>query len=185
MSKILLNIGGQNLTLVTQDFGGDIDVDDLLQMHYENIPGEVATMPTLVNRVGSLKASAESAAKFAKLALEIYEADFKKRLRREASVNGNFFKLEGERIKLSEKSLSEAVTLDKQWKILSDAFLNAEADHSQIESLYWAVCSKDKKLDNLVKGIVPEDMMKDLVEGKINDMTIRKGGKSITKRTGS
>ena len=112
MSKVKINIGGRGITLETKDFGENIDVDDLLSIHYENIPGEVITIAVLLNRIGLLKAQAEGEAKNAKLNLEISESKFKKELRREASINGNYFTIDGQRIKMSEKSLEESMYLD-------------------------------------------------------------------------
>ena len=74
MSRIELKISSRNLVMETKDFTGVIDVDDLLSIHYENIPGEVITISVLLNRIGMLKAEAEGVAKKAKLAVEIYES---------------------------------------------------------------------------------------------------------------
>lgn len=182
MSRIEINIGNRQLLLETKDFDGVIDVDDLLSIHYENIPGEVITIPVLLNRVGLLKAEAEGVAKKSKVSVDIYESSFKKKLRREASMNGNYFKLDGERIKLSEKSLEEAVRLDKGWQDKYNNRIDAETNHEFVSVLYWSLSEKSKKLDNLIKGTTPEEFENGIVEGVVNDIFIGNGRISITKR---
>ena len=172
MSKVKINIGGRGITLETKDFGENIDVDDLLSIHYENIPGEVITIAVLLNRIGLLKAQAEGEAKNAKLNLEISESKFKKELRREASINGNYFTIDGQRIKMSEKSLEESMYLDAVCQKASRDRINAETDHETVSVLYWSLSEKSKKLDNLIRGTKPEEFIDSIIEGKINDIYI-------------
>jgi len=40
--------------------------------------------------------------------------------------------------------------------------------------LYWSIQSKDRKLNNLVPKVTPEEFYNDLVEGTINTFTIKK-----------
>lgn len=174
MGRINIDIGIKKIVLETQDFTDDIDVDDLLTIHYENIPGEVVTIPVLLNRIGLLKAEAEGIAKKAKVAVKIHESGFKKKLRHEASVNGNYFKVSGERIKLSEKSLEEAVNLDQEFQDKTNEQIDAETNHEFVSVLYWSLSEKSKKLDNMIKGTTPEEFMQDIVDGVINGMQISK-----------
>jgi len=52
--------------------------------------------------------------------------------------------------------------------------IKAQKDFSFIESLYWALSSKDKKLNNLIKEITPEEFEDRLIEGKVNGFIIKK-----------
>jgi hypothetical protein len=149
MGRIEMNIGGKKIVLNTKDFNEEIDVDDLLSIHYENIPGEVITIPALLNRVGLLKA-----------------------LRREATINSGFFRINEERFKLSEKSLEEAMVLDKVCQTRAQQLIDAETDYETVSVLYWSLSEKSKKLDNLIKGTSPDEFSESIIEGKINDMYI-------------
>ncbi len=172
MRDIEMQIGSKTIILQTASFDEPIDSDDLLQIHYHNLSGEAITIPVIINRVGLLKVEAESLARKARIKSKIYEAGFKRKLRREASVNNNYFKVEGERIKLSEKSLEEAVMLDKAWQEMYDDRLNSERDNEFLSILYWALGDKSKKLDVMLKSVVPEEFEKNIVVGKINGMYI-------------
>jgi hypothetical protein len=172
MGRIEMNIGGKKIVLNTKDFNEEIDVDDLLSIHYENIPGEVITIPALLNRVGLLKAEAESISKKSKLLLSIEESKFKKGLRREATINSGFFRINEERFKLSEKSLEEAMVLDKVCQTRAQQLIDAETDYETVSVLYWSLSEKSKKLDNLIKGTSPDEFSESIIEGKINDMYI-------------
>tara|TARA_R110000803_G_scaffold210835_1_gene284164 strand:+ start:34208 stop:34798 length:591 start_codon:yes stop_codon:yes gene_type:complete len=172
MSKVNINVGGKKITLTTKDFDENIDVDDLLSIHYENIPGEVITIAVLLNRIGLLKAQAEGEAKKAKLNSEIAEAKLKKSLRREASINGNYFTIDGQRIKLSEKSLEESMYLDPLCQQAAEDRIIAETNHETVSVLYWSLSEKSKKLDNMIRGTKPEDFIESIIEGKINDIYI-------------
>ena len=45
---------------------------------------------------------------------------------------------------------------------------------AEIDSLYWALQSKDRKLNNLVPKVTPEEFLDNLVEGEINTFIIKK-----------
>ena len=43
-----------------------------------------------------------------------------------------------------------------------------------IDSLYWAIQSKDKKLTNLVPKVTPKEFYDELIEGTVNSFIIKK-----------
>ncbi len=52
--------------------------------------------------------------------------------------------------------------------------IEIESKRDKLDTLFWAVQSKDKKLNNLLPKIVPQDFEKELIEGKINTFKIVK-----------
>jgi hypothetical protein len=70
--------------------------------------------------------------------------------------------------------LDEEVTLDKAWQISKKSVISAKRDMDFIDALYWSVQSKDKKLSVLVKGVTPEELYNELVDGVINNIVIKK-----------
>ena len=50
----------------------------------------------------------------------------------------------------------------------------AKRDLDFIDSLYWAIQSKDKKLSVLTKGVTPEELYNEIIEGTINNIVIKK-----------
>jgi len=172
---VKIEIGSKIVTISYREFD-EIDVDDLTQIHYENIYGEIVTISTLLNRVGNLKAELENNISEEKLNFDILVAKLNDKLREEIT-----------------KSLGKAPTNIQVENALiqSEEYLKARRkidklvyDKSLIDSLYWSLQSKDKKLDNLSQFIKPEEFEHEIIEGKINDMLIKKFnpiGKTNTK----
>jgi len=169
--NMIVKIGNKTINLITKPFGSELDMDNLTEIHHGNLLGEMLTIPTILNRVGLLKAEAQAEARKAKFTAEIYEAGFKRKLRKEASVNGNYFKIEGERIKLSEKSLEESALLDEQLQALKDERYDAEMYDEFLNSLYWALTEKSKKIDSITKGMKEDEL--EVTEDTINGVKIK------------
>ena len=102
--RTIIHIDSQPLELVMADFDSEIDVDEITSIDYSNLFGEAVTISTLLNRIGILKARAEAIYAEKKLEFDIYEAIQRKRLRREAAMNSNYFKVDDQQIKLTENS---------------------------------------------------------------------------------
>ena len=172
MRRIEIQVGSKSVFLETADFDDTIDVDDLTSIHYGNLAGEAITIPVILNRIGLLKVEAEKLSKKAKMNAEIFESQYKRDLRREASANSNFFRIDGERIKLSEKSLDEAVKLNEDWQAKYNERLDAEESFSFMDILYWSISEKSKKLDVLLKGVQQDDLENLIDTGYINGMFV-------------
>jgi len=155
----------QIVTLKYEGFEDEIDVDEICKIDYSNIYGEVVTCTALMNRVGIIRAEAESILKEKELLAKIEEARIKKDERRKAVSDSR---------KITEGGLEEMVMLDEGLQIMKKNVIKAQKDFSFIESLYWALSSKDKKLNNLIKEITPEEFEDRLIEGKVNGFIIKK-----------
>lgn len=178
-NKVVLNIGEQTLILKFGEFDEEINVDEITSIDYSNLYGEIVTVSALLNRIGLLKAEAESIYSKTKFDMDIYEANLCKRMRREANVSeGNKFTITDEKgsmsVKLTEKSLEEAVILDKVYQNYKKAVIEAQKNVSFCDSLYWGIQSKDRKLSVLMKGCTPEEFYNEIIEGAVNGMMIKK-----------
>lgn len=181
METIIENLDGKPLILKMADFDSEFDVDDMTRIHYENVYGDAVTVSALLNKVGILKSHAESIFNLKTLESKIYESELRKQFRREAADNAGRIKIGEESFKFTEKTLDDAVILDKVWQIKQKNVFLAQANLGKIDSFYWSVQSKDKKLNNLIVGVTEEQLWNELVESKINGILIKKG-KSITER---
>jgi hypothetical protein len=155
----------QIVTLKYEGFEDEIDVDEICKIDYSNIYGEVVTCTALMNRIGIIRAEAESILKEKELLAKIEEARIKKDERRKAVSDSR---------KITEGGLEEMVMLDEGLQIMKKNVIKAQKDFSFIESLYWALSSKDKKLNNLIKEVTPEEFEDRLIEGKVNGFIIKK-----------
>jgi len=173
--KTVVHLGDKPVTLAMSDFDDEIDVDQLLSIDYSNLYGEAVTVSALLNKIGVMLAESEYQVKNEKFEFDIYEAEVRKKFRRSSAINsGKFEDPDGDFIKLTESSLDEAVKRDPAWKIKKKNVIGAERNFSFIDKLYWACQSKDKKLNNLIRGVSPEELYEELVEGKINSIVIKK-----------
>ncbi len=104
----------------------------------------------------------------------MFEASLKKQLRREANLSGGKFTIDGESVKLTEKSLEDAVILDVKYQTVSKEIIEAKRDLDMLDSLFWSVQDKSKKLNNILKPVTPEEFVSELIEGEINLLFIKK-----------
>lgn len=168
--QALIHLGTHPVTLNTRDFDEVVDVDQLLMIDYSNLYGEAVTIPALMNQVGILKGQAEESVAQHKLKLEVYEAELKQRLRKELTVTAQ---------KFTESSLNEMVSIDKGYQIEKKNLITSNFNLEIVESVWWSVKSKDQKLNNLVRGVTPEELFAELVDGTINNIVLKKR-KSVT-----
>jgi len=168
--KTLIHLGDKPVTLLLRDFDDEVNVDDLLSIDYSNLYGEAVTIPALMNQIGTLKAQAEKIVAEKKLEFEVFEAELRQRLRKESAETAQ---------KITEAGLNEMVSIDGGYKVQKKNVATAQYNLSIVESLWWAVKSKDQKLNNLVKGVTPIELFKELIEGTVNNIVIKKH-KSIT-----
>ena len=178
MSKIVVPFGDKIVILEFEDFDDEVNVDELTSIDYSNLFGEAVTVSALMNKIGILKSTAESVLSIKKLDLDIYIAQLQKQYRRESNINSGKFTLDEDgvlvSIKLTEDSLTMAISLDKVVQNRRKAVIESQKNLSIIDSLYWAVKSKDEKLSVLVKGVSPSEFVEEVVEGRVNSMFIKK-----------
>lgn len=172
--EFLVHFGNVPVTLFTNGFAGNVDIDRLTSIDYTNLYGEAVTVSALLNKVGMLRAEAEKSVAEKRLEKEVYDADLRRGFRREANRNGGKFTIDGEEIKLSEKALDEVVLLDDDYQKLALEHIEAQKDFGFLDSLQWSIQDKSKKLNNLLKPVSPNEFLQELVEGKVNSFNITK-----------
>ena len=171
------------IELVYSSLDNTIDVDTLTSIDYLNLYGESITMPSLINKIGLYRAEAESALNVSVIELDIFDAELRNKYRRESAENAGkvlIVKKPEQWLKLTEKALDELITLDLGWQVKKKNVSKRTKDLGFIESLFWACKAKDQKLNHLLPANVPEDFEKDIVEGRINGMMIKKHKKSYS-----
>lgn len=173
--KKVLHFGEQTVVLIYQDDLGEIDIDQITSIDHSNIYGEIVTCSVLMNKVGMLKAEAEAVHSETKLNCSIYESSLRKRLRREALLNNGKVNVnETGAIKLTESSLDELIFLDKGYQSKRKELIEAKKDLDFMDSIFWSVQSKDRKLNNLVPKVTPKEFYAELIEGRVNTIMIKK-----------
>jgi len=154
------------VTLHFSEFDTDIDVDELLTIHHHNIVGEIVTMPVLLNKIGLLRAQASDD-------YRDYEHDHKVLNADRSNYHRKAALAEGVRATNLDKEVKDRVTMDKAIQASFKTLLRLQRDMEFVESLYWAVKSKDDKVNKLGGNLTPRDMARELAEGRINLMMIQ------------
>ncbi|NCB03017.1 MAG: hypothetical protein EOM67_12745, partial [Spirochaetia bacterium] len=57
---IKIPIGDKIIVLKQEEFDTDINMDDITQIQYDNLYGEIVTVSALMNRIGILKAMVDN-----------------------------------------------------------------------------------------------------------------------------
>lgn len=172
MQKKVIQVGENTYKLLFDDFDEDMDVDSLLKIDYSNIIGELVTFPVIVNRFGNLLAEAESKVAEAKLNLEVFEAKTKERLRNElAEANGGK--------NPTVEALNNAVLMNKAYQTLRKQFIEVQKTRDYINSIFWSAKDKSGKLDKLSLTIQNGDIPDSVIEGRVNNVLIKKTKKII------
>ena len=172
MQKKVIQVGETTYKLLFDDFDEDMDIDSLLKIDYSNIIGELVTFPVIVNRFGILLAEAESKVSESKLNLEVFEAKTKERLRNElAEANGGK--------NPTVEALNNALLMNKAYQSLRRQFIEIQKTRDYINSIFWSAKDKSGKLDKLSLTIQNGDIPDSVIEGRVNNVLIKKTKKII------
>ncbi len=156
---------------LTTELLSELDADQLTQIQYDNLFGELVTVSAVLNKVGLLKARVDNKLREEKIDFEIWEAD----LRRQKSVAAV-----SEGKKLTVQALEDEVLLDPAYRIKKRNLLKLENQCDIVNSTYWAIQSKDRKLSVLLKGVTPEEFENGIIEGAVNQIMIKKHKKTLS-----
>lgn len=171
----VVHIGDKPVMLISADAEGAVDIDSLCRIDHSNLYGEIVTVSALLNKIGIWKAEAEALYNRSKLKCDIYEANFRKEIRIEANKNQGKFKMGDDYIKLTEKSVEEAIYTDPEFQGLKDDMIENQRMLNILDSWFWAINDKSKKLSSIVKPVSPDEFLNELVEAKVNTFLIKKG----------
>lgn len=174
--KHVVHLGEKAIVLVSKDLDTEeLDMDSLTYIDSTNILGEIVTCSVLLNKVGLLRAEASRILELKKLDCKTYKSKLKRQLRREALLNGGKVKVEDEGIiKLTEATVDVIVDADLKLQAMEKELIESQKDFEYIESLFWSIQSKDKKLTGMTPKVTPEEFFDELIEGRINTFVIKK-----------
>ena len=172
--KKIVHIGENDIVLISKDIIDELDMDQITSIDHSNLYGEIVTCSVLLNKIGLLKAEVEAQYNYDKMNYEIYESKLRESLRRESILNGGKVQTSNGSIKLTESSLDELILLDLDFQKKKRNTIESKKNLDMIDSLYWAIQSKDKKLTNLVPKVTPKEFYDELIEGTVNSFIIKK-----------
>lgn len=164
----IVELGNKIYSFKHEAFEAEVDMDALTMIHYHNIVGEIVTIANLLNKVGNLKAEAENAVREVKMAHRILEAEKGEYYRKRLTVDNN-----GKAKAPTQKAVEDAVVMNQEVRESELNLYRVMKQAEVVDSLYWAVKSKEMKLNNISNNIAPSDFEKDILEGSINGVMIK------------
>lgn len=161
------------VVLQLPNFEEQLDMDELTRIDYSNLYAELLTVPTLMNRVGLLKAEADNAEGESRLARDIKKAELSEHFRKVLS--------DGKKGRVTNGEVEDAVILDPAYQAAQRKRLRKGKEAQYIDSLYWSVKSKEQKLNKIGErmNLTPEDFEKNVTEGTWNGILIKSKDKLI------
>lgn len=177
--KIAIEWGNKMVVLILRDFEEEIDVDDLTKIQHHNIMGELITASVALNRVGNLVALAEDALAHAKLDFEIFKAQMEEEKRKELTFETTDSKGNAKISKPSNPEVDAAVIRSPQYRVKKKEIFKREKEYKILNSLYWAIKSKDDKLNTVIDKLSPDEFEFEVAESRINGIMIRVRDKAI------
>lgn len=172
--KIILEQGDKTIVLIETEGDEEIFLDDITKIDHSNLYGEATTISALLNKVGMWKADCERKAKEAKLSCDVFVSELRRKYRRIAAANNGKVEIDGEEFKLTEKGLDELIQLDTNYQDMQLELIELECKRDKLDTLFWAISSKDKKLNNILPKVTPNEFVQELIEGKVNTYMIKK-----------
>lgn len=178
-NRIFMELPNSMVQLTLGEFDTDIDTDELTQIHFHNIMGEILTSSLLMNRIGNTKAEFENLLSETKLDFDIQSAHIKEKKRKELTLDTLDSKGQPKISKPTVDEVENAYLMSPDYKVMKQKVFKAQKNLAYIDSLYWAIKDKCDKIQKLSEKLRPEEFEKDLVEERINGVMIKLQGKSI------
>lgn len=176
--KITIELPTRMVVLTIEPFDMDIDMDDLTSIHYHNIMGEIITSSVLLNRAGNLLGEINEVLSKANLDYDIFYAQqyakYKKQL-----VHHVITSRSEKFVPPTDTEVEQAIFRMSEYKTKKTNIITVRKNKDIVESLYWSVQDKCKKLQSISDKMRPEEFEKDIVEEKINGIMIRIHKKAI------
>jgi len=171
--KLSFDFKGKQIVLVFPDFTTEINVDEIMAIDYHNLFAEIITIPALMNRVGLWKAEADNTFSCYKLEVEIKEAQLYEYYSKDLVCDIINSSGKTQKKYPSGDAILQAIVRDPIGSLMRKKLLRLRKEADYLDSFYWSVKAKETKLNNLSHTLTPEDMQKDLVNQKFNDILIK------------
>lgn len=170
---IVLQLKNKTLVLQIKDFGDlPIDTEDLLQVDYNNIIGDIITFPVIFNRIALLKAEVDNLVREVELDIDIYVAQKKEEFHK-SLVRIEENSRSTKKVYPTDTEVKDAVKRTQEYKVKMYELFKVKKEAGIIDGLYWSAKSKDKKLDNISAKVRPEEFESEILEGTINSVIIK------------
>jgi hypothetical protein len=162
--KVVINLKTKTIVLDIKDFGSaDIQIEDLLQIDYANLLGDIITFPVIFNRITNIKAEMDNYLREQTFDMKAYEAQLYEQHKKALIGAGE---------KATETSIDMAIKRDPNYRVKQFNYLKIQKQADILEGLYWSAKMKGKMLEAVSMKIKPEEFEKDILVDTINSVKI-------------
>lgn len=172
--SVAVSWNGKNYILIIEKPLAEILAEDYLRIDHGNLIGEILTFPVFFNRVGSMRAEAQSILAEVKLFLDLTVSNLSTKLKKDLTHADSSGKVH----KPTVNDIDSHVKSNEEYLEAAFKYIEAERYYNHIDSLYWSAKSKDTKLDKLSSHLTPEEFQKDLLEVAVNGVMIKRSSKT-------
>lgn len=160
----IIQLKDKVVSLKIKDFAGnEIDVEELLQVDYNNIIGDIITFPVIFNRLCNIKAQMDNMLREAEFDCKAFEAQLYMDHKSKMLLAG----------KTTEAAIDMAVKRDPKYKVKKFELFNIQKQADIIDGLYWSAKSKGRMLEAISNKISPDEFERDILESTINSVQIK------------
>lgn len=160
--KVTIPLSGtKSLVMRFKEFEDEeeVDIDQLLKTDVANVSLEVITMPIILNRFGLMMADCNFNVNSAKLKYETYESRKAKEFRDEY--------YDTYKKSMSNEKVAEAVATDPGYIALRKVYFQKLKEQEYMNSIYWALKSKNDKLDKISLDLRSGDIEEALITNRL------------------
>lgn len=167
MEKIIVKLPGDREVVLKIDlFGEDteIEADDITQIDYANLLAEIATAPTLLNRLGLLLAEMDSQLALDELKLRLNKAKIRKLIRTKYVLAKK---------KFTNDVVDDDMRSNLLYKTSYETVIATKLDRDRVSSIYWSMKAKVDNLNKLSLTIQAGDINLDSIKSVFNGIELR------------
>jgi hypothetical protein len=148
MKRFSYTVNGAVKSINLPDESDEVDVEDFLRIDYSNVVGECIVTPTMLNRAGIMRAECSQEVQRCKIQLSVLESSIRNEYRTNCPTQ----------VKLTQVKLEDLVKTDPRLIAAQAKEREANYAYDLLDSFYWAMKSKDKKLELLLHKLSPTEV---------------------------
>lgn len=163
--RVVVELGQNVYTFKVQDFSSlEVDIDELLFVHINNLVADMITFPVVLNRLAMIKAKADDLLRGVEFDNKVFYAQLYEDHKKKLIANGE---------KATETGIEMAIKRDPKYIVKMKDLFKVQKNADIVTELYWSAKSKDKKLESLSAKIKPDDFEREILVDSINGVLIR------------
>jgi hypothetical protein len=163
--KVIITLRTKTIVLDIKDFGNsDIQIEELLQIDYANILGDIITFPVIFNRIANIKAEMDNFLREESFDMKAFEAQKYEEHKKKVAADNNG--------KSTETAIDMAIKRDPQMRVKQFNLMKLQKQADILDGLYWSAKMKGKMLETISMKIKPEEFEREILVDTINSVTI-------------